>query len=186
MHRDIKPENILLDDDYNIKLADFGLSNFMHDGKFFQTSCGSPNYAAPEVISGELYCGPEVDIWSTGVVLYALLAGKLPFDEEIISSLFNKIKRGDYQMPHHLSDEVKDLIRRILQPDPIRRINISQIKRHPWFNTDMPMYLKLHEEIMDTSAVVSLMQYRALKSYHGIDETVFAKCMEYPQYVIEN
>ena len=84
-HRDLKPENILLGDNGEIKLADFGLSNLMKDGKFLNTSCGSPNYAAPEVISGKQYCGTEVDTWSSGVILFALLAGYLPFDEELIN-----------------------------------------------------------------------------------------------------
>ena len=81
VHRDLKPENLLLDSKYNVKVADFGLSNMITDGDFLKTSCGSPNYAAPEVISGRLYAGPEIDIWSCGVILYALLTGRLPFDD---------------------------------------------------------------------------------------------------------
>ena len=76
VHRDLKPENLLLDKDFHVKIADFGLSNLMTDGHFLKTSCGSPNYAAPEVISGKLYAGPEVDVWSCGVILYALLCGR--------------------------------------------------------------------------------------------------------------
>jgi 5'-AMP-activated protein kinase catalytic alpha subunit len=75
-----------------IKIADFGLSNLMKDGKYLKTSCGSPNYAAPEVVSGKLYCGADADVWSCGVILYALLAGQLPFDEEVLPALFKKIK----------------------------------------------------------------------------------------------
>ncbi|GKV51419.1 hypothetical protein SLEP1_g58078 [Rubroshorea leprosula] len=92
VHRDLKPENLLLDSKCNVKIADFGLSNVMRDGHFLKTSCGSPNYAAPEVISGKLYAGPEVDVWSCGVILYALLCGTLPFDDENIPNLFKKIK----------------------------------------------------------------------------------------------
>ncbi|GFY82963.1 SNF1 kinase homolog 10 [Actinidia rufa] len=92
VHRDLKPENLLLDSKCNVKIADFGLSNIMRDGHFLKTSCGSPNYAAPEVISGKLYAGPEVDVWSCGVILYALLCGTLPFDDENIPNLFKKIK----------------------------------------------------------------------------------------------
>lgn len=91
-HRDIKPENLLVGQRNNLKLCDFGLSNFLRDGDFLKTSCGSPNYASPEVISGEQYCGPEVDVWSMGVVLYAILTGKLPFDESNIPVLFGRIK----------------------------------------------------------------------------------------------
>ena len=92
MHRDLKPENLLLDEHNNIKIADFGLANWLEDGNFLDTSCGSPNYAAPEVISGRMYAGPEVDVWSCGVILYALLCGRLPFDDENIPALFRKIK----------------------------------------------------------------------------------------------
>ncbi|KAK8717123.1 hypothetical protein V6N13_044404 [Hibiscus sabdariffa] len=92
VHRDLKPENLLLDSKCNVKIADFGLSNIMRDGHFLKTSCGSPNYAAPEVIFGKLYAGPEVDVWSCGVILYALLCGTLPFDDENIPNLFKKIK----------------------------------------------------------------------------------------------
>ena len=83
IHRDLKPENLLLDEYNNIKIADFGLSNIRKDGYFLKTSCGSPNYAAPEVIQDKLYCGPEIDIWSCGVILYALLCGNLPFGRYI-------------------------------------------------------------------------------------------------------
>jgi carbon catabolite-derepressing protein kinase len=82
---------LLLDADLNVKIADFGLSNVMRDGDFLKTSCGSPNYAAPEVITGKLYAGPEIDIWSCGVILYVLLCGRLPFDDEHIPALFKKI-----------------------------------------------------------------------------------------------
>lgn len=82
VHRDLKPENLLLDTNMNVRIADFGLSNMMADGEFLRTSCGSPNYAAPEVISGKLYAGPEIDVWSCGVILYALVCGVLPFDDD--------------------------------------------------------------------------------------------------------
>lgn len=103
VHRDLKPENLLLDSRMNVKIADFGLSNVMRDGHFLKTSCGSPNYAAPEVISGRLYAGPEVDVWSCGVILYALLCGSLPFDDENIPNLFKKIKGGIYTLPSRLA-----------------------------------------------------------------------------------
>jgi carbon catabolite-derepressing protein kinase len=93
VHRDLKPENLLLDLNLNVKIADFGLSNIMTDGNFLKTSCGSPNYAAPEVIGGKLYAGPEVDVWSCGVILFVLLCGKLPFDDDYIPNLFKKISR---------------------------------------------------------------------------------------------
>ncbi|GLI66826.1 hypothetical protein VaNZ11_010801 [Volvox africanus] len=141
VHRDLKPENLLLDAKMNVKIADFGLSNIMRDGHFLKTSCGSPNYAAPEVISGKLYAGPEVDVWSCGVILYALLCGSLPFDDENIPNLFKKIKGGIYNLPSHLSPGARDLIPRMLLVDPLKRITIPEIRQHAWFNMHLPRYL---------------------------------------------
>ncbi|CAN1143604.1 SNF1-related protein kinase catalytic subunit alpha KIN10 [Linum perenne] len=141
VHRDLKPENLLLDSKCNVKIADFGLSNIMRDGHFLKTSCGSPNYAAPEVISGKLYAGPEVDVWSCGVILYALLCGTLPFDDENIPNLFKKIKGGIYTLPSHLSPGARDLIPRMLVVDPMKRMTIPEIRQHPWFQARLPRYL---------------------------------------------
>lgn len=141
VHRDLKPENLLLDSKCNVKIADFGLSNVMRDGHFLKTSCGSPNYAAPEVISGKLYAGPEVDVWSCGVILYALLCGTLPFDDENIPNLFKKIKGGIYTLPSHLSALARDLIPRMLVVDPMKRMTIREIREHPWFQARLPRYL---------------------------------------------
>ena len=143
VHRDLKPENLLLDSDFNVKIADFGLSNMMRDGNFLKTSCGSPNYAAPEVISGKLYAGPEVDVWSCGVILYALLCGSLPFDDENIPNLFKKIKGGIYSLPNHLSEGVRDLIPRMLVVDPMKRITIKEIRQHRWFRVNLARYLSV-------------------------------------------
>ena len=121
VHRDLKPENLLLDQALNVKIADFGLSNMMTDGEFLRTSCGSPNYAAPEVISGKLYAGPEVDIWSCGVVLYALLCGTLPFDDEHVTTLFRKIKSGVFPIPDYLNKSVVSLLCHMLQVNMIIR-----------------------------------------------------------------
>ncbi|KAH8071536.1 serine threonine protein kinase [Aureococcus anophagefferens] len=142
VHRDLKPENLLLDADNNIKIADFGLSNVMRDGEFLRTSCGSPNYAAPEVISGHLYAGPEVDVWSCGVILYALLCGSLPFDDESIPNLFKKIKSGMYSLPSHLSQLARDLIPRMLVVDPMKRVTVPEVRGHAWFQQKLPPYLR--------------------------------------------
>uniref|UniRef100_A0A7S1B3M6 non-specific serine/threonine protein kinase n=1 Tax=Corethron hystrix TaxID=216773 RepID=A0A7S1B3M6_9STRA len=149
VHRDLKPENLLLDANFNIKIADFGLSNLMRDGDFLRTSCGSPNYAAPEVISGHLYAGPEVDVWSCGVILYALLCGSLPFDDESIPNLFKKIKSGMYSLPSHLSQLARNLIPRMLEVDPMKRITIPEIRLHPWFQHKLPPYLRHPPELME-------------------------------------
>ncbi len=141
VHRDLKPENLLLDQNLNVKVADFGLSNMMTDGDFLRTSCGSPNYAAPEVISGKLYAGPEVDIWSCGVILYALLCGTLPFDDEHVPSLFRKIKSGVFPIPDYLNKKVVSLLCHMLQTDPMKRASVDDIRKHEWFQKDLPAYL---------------------------------------------
>ncbi|KAL3676705.1 hypothetical protein R1sor_026653 [Riccia sorocarpa] len=112
----------------------------MRDGDFLEkTSSGSPNLASPEVISGELNAGPEVDVWSCGVILYGLLCGSLPFDDENTPNLF--IKGGIYPLPSHLPPGARDLIPRMLLVDPMKRVTIPEIKQHPWFQAHMPQYL---------------------------------------------
>lgn len=147
VHRDLKPENLLLDGNAQVKIADFGLSNIMEDGAFLQTSCGSPNYAAPEVISGQMYSGQEIDIWSCGVILYAFVVGKLPFDEDYIPTLFQKIRGGIYQVPSFVSGGCSNLIGRLLDVNPISRITVDEIKRHPWYVVDLPDYLAAGHKI---------------------------------------
>ena len=151
VHRDLKPENLLLDNDLNVKIADFGLSNIMTDGNFLKTSCGSPNYAAPEVISGKLYAGPEVDVWSCGIILYVLLVGRLPFDDEFIPALFRKINSGNYHTPSFLSSGARHLIHKMLKVNPVQRITIQEIRQDAWFNENLEDYLKPPvEEFIDT------------------------------------
>lgn len=141
VHRDLKPENLLLDDQLNVKIADFGLSNIMTDGNFLKTSCGSPNYAAPEVISGKLYAGPEVDVWSSGVILYVMLCGRLPFDDDFIPALFKKISNGVYTLPNYLSPGAKNLLTRMLVVNPLNRITIHEIMEDEWFKFGIEDYL---------------------------------------------
>mmetsp|Transcript_17365 Transcript_17365/g.31331 ORF Transcript_17365/g.31331 Transcript_17365/m.31331 type:complete len:486 (+) Transcript_17365:3077-4534(+) len=174
-HRDIKPENLLLDDENNVKIADFGLVNLMKDGEFCKTSCGSPNYAAPEVINGNKYCGPEVDVWSIGVVTYALLAGVLPFDEPSIPSLFAKIRSASFRIPRHFSPLARDLIERMLSPDPVARITLSQVKEHPWYLLDLPSYIMAAELCAPLIPEVSI--FKADKNLNSIDEEIFTECL---------
>ena len=125
MHRDLKPENLLLDFDKGIKLVDFGLSNTYKTGEMLKTACGSPCYAAPEMIAGKKYNGTQVDLWSCGVILFALLAGYLPFEDPNTSDLYKKILSADFTLPRDLSNEAADLINRILTTKPEKRITIQ-------------------------------------------------------------
>lgn len=142
LHRDLKVENLLLDDDYNIKIIDFGLSNTLFvsspDGQnakeFLKTQCGSPAYAAPEILGHKPY-GPEVDVWSIGVNMYAMLTGKLPYSAEPfhITTLYNKMKRNDMNpIPDHLSSSCKDLIQRLLTFNRESRITLDEVLNHEW------------------------------------------------------
>jgi len=178
-HRDLKPENILLDEFNRVKVGDFGLANLMRDSEFFKTSCGSPNYAAPEVLTGTLYCGAEVDVWSCGVVLYALLAGALPFDEAKLPMLYEKIKTGQYHMPYHFSEQARDLVARMLTLDPVARITVSQIQQHPWFTLGLQPYL-------DPSANKDAVCLTELRTHHmqrTVDSEVFEQCMQLPAFI---
>lgn len=134
VHRDLKPENLLLDGDGNIKISDFGLSNIMQPGKLLDSFCGSPLYAAPEILLAERYIGPPVDVWSMGVILYALLCGHLPWCGETQSEITHNSIRGNYEEPETLSPSVRDLIRKMLTPSPRDRITIEDIRLHPWIN----------------------------------------------------
>merc|ERR1712137_39407 len=135
-HRDLKPENILLDAENNIKIADFGMSGIRSEDSLFETSCGSPHYASPEVVQGIPYDGEKADIWSCGVILYALVSGKLPFDNENIRVLLGKVKSGIYTMPAFLPNEIQDLISKMLVVDPKKRITIENIRNHPWYKSN--------------------------------------------------
>jgi carbon catabolite-derepressing protein kinase len=156
VHRDLKPENLLLDKNMNVKIADFGLSNIMTDGNFLKTSCGSPNYAAPEVIGGKLYAGPEVDVWSCGVILYVFLVGRLPFDDDFIPALFKKIQAGNFHIPSQTPQGAVQLIKRALQVHPVQRITIPEIRQDEWFMKDLPAYLSEPvEEFLNTGVDAS-------------------------------
>lgn len=139
-HRDLKPENIFMDHGANIKIGDFGLSGEIREGELLRDSCGSMFYAAPELLSKNCaYEGPEVDVWACGVILYALLANRLPFDKDSPRELARAIKKGEYAVPGFFSDDAKDLVNRILSVDRAQRLSIADIQGHKWFQVDLPL-----------------------------------------------
>mmetsp|Transcript_10092 Transcript_10092/g.29732 ORF Transcript_10092/g.29732 Transcript_10092/m.29732 type:complete len:454 (+) Transcript_10092:114-1475(+) len=136
IYRDLKPENLLLDEQSNLKISDFGLSALYgtdQDSTLLKTTCGTPNYVAPEVLADNGYSGFAADIWSCGVILYVLLAGFLPFDEPAMSVLFRKIMKGDFSYPSWFSKNAKELLGMILKTDPVQRATIAQIKDSVWY-----------------------------------------------------
>ncbi|XP_032873763.1 maternal embryonic leucine zipper kinase [Amblyraja radiata] len=137
-HRDLKPENLLIDEDHNLKLIDFGLCAKPKGGLNYQltTCCGSPAYAAPELIQGKAYIGSEADIWSMGVLLYALLCGFLPFDDDNMMILYRKILRGKFNIPKWLSPTSVLILNQMLQVDPKKRITVKHLLNHPWLMQD--------------------------------------------------
>ncbi|KAH8881410.1 Pkinase-domain-containing protein [Thozetella sp. PMI_491] len=133
VHRDLKIENILISKNNDIKIIDFGLSNlFSPRGDRLKTFCGSLYFAAPELLQAQPYTGPEVDIWSFGVVIYVLVCGKVPFDDQYMPTLHAKIKKGSVDYPNWLSSECKHLISRMLVVDPTKRANMVEVLNHPW------------------------------------------------------
>ncbi|XP_031419420.1 serine/threonine-protein kinase MARK1 isoform X2 [Clupea harengus] len=135
VHRDLKAENLLLDADMNIKIADFGFSNEFTIGNKLDTFCGSPPYAAPELFQGKKYDGPEVDVWSLGVILYTLVSGSLPFDGQNLKELRERVLRGKYRIPFYMSTDCENLLKKLLVLNPGKRGSLEQIMKDRWMNT---------------------------------------------------
>lgn len=140
VHRDLKPENLLLDRQLRLKIADFGMTSLNPPGSLLETSCGSPHYCDPMVVSGERYDGFKADIWSCGVILYAMVTGRLPFDDDHLQRLLLKVQAGQFHLPSDLPDNLRDLIKRMLTVDPEERITLDGIKAHPWFSSSPPKH----------------------------------------------
>ncbi|KAJ2556163.1 Serine/threonine-protein kinase [Coemansia sp. RSA 1933] len=170
VHRDLKIENILISANGNIKLIDFGLSNLYSPRSQLSTFCGSLYFAAPELLNAQPYTGPEVDLWSFGVVLYVLVCGKVPFDDQSMPALHAKIKRGHVEYPAWLSPECKHLLSRLLVVTPQRRATMGEVVRHPWMcrgypdnqlvNSYLPVRMPLiSREQIDRAVVHEMAQY---------------------------
>ncbi|KAL2871991.1 putative serine/threonine protein kinase Kin1 [Aspergillus lucknowensis] len=161
VHRDLKIENILISKTGDIKIIDFGLSNLFSPRSLLKTFCGSLYFAAPELLQARQYTGPEVDVWSFGIVLYVLVCGKVPFDDQSMPKLHAKIKQGVFEYPPGLTSECRHIISRMLVTDPKQRANLAEIMGHPWMNkgfsgspdnhlpTREPLQLPLDPEVIE-------------------------------------
>lgn len=171
-HRDLKPENLLLDEDGNLKVTDFGLSAFSEHLKqdgLLHTTCGTPAYVAPEVIGKNGYDGAKADIWSCGVILYVLLAGFLPFQDDNLVAMYRKIYRGDFKCPPWFSPEARRLITKLLDPNPSTRITISKIMDSSWFKKSAPKILKSkQEQEFEENCEKPVKQTETLNAFHII------------------
>ena len=149
VHRDLKPENLLLTKRRVLKIIDFGLSNFFFGEELLVTPCGSPSYTPPEMIKGYKYNGFAVDIWTTGIILYGMLCGYLPFEEKDTKALFKKIIKCKVIYPKYVSNNAQSLLRRILVPNPDKRITISEIKKHPFYLEGKDIFYKRYPDLVD-------------------------------------
>lgn len=139
-HRDLKPENILIDYDNQIKIIDFGLSTTFTKGKELKSYCGSPCYAAPEILEGKATYNPILsDLWSLGVILFVMICGHLPFCDADTHTLYKKVIAANYKIPSHVSGAAKDLIENLLVKNPTKRMSIDNIMNHEWFNKTSPI-----------------------------------------------
>ncbi|XP_038564457.1 MAP/microtubule affinity-regulating kinase 4 isoform X5 [Micropterus salmoides] len=158
VHRDLKAENLLLDADANIKIADFGFSNEFTLGNKLDTFCGSPPYAAPELFQGKKYDGPEVDVWSLGVILYTLVSGSLPFDGQNLKELRERVLRGKYRVPFYMSTDCEGILRRFLVLNPAKRCTLEQVMKDKWINTgyegdDLKPHIEPVEDYSDPARI---------------------------------
>ncbi|XP_066391313.1 CBL-interacting protein kinase 21-like isoform X6 [Miscanthus floridulus] len=171
-HRDLKPENVLVDAKGNIKVSDFGLSalpqNQLKDG-LLHTTCGSPNYIAPEVLLNKGYDGSMSDIWSCGVILYVMLTGNLPFDDQNVVVLYQKILKGNAHIPKWLSQGAQHILRKILDPNPIMRIDVDGIKAHEWFKKGYAPAVPFNDDEEDISMDVDSLN---MTEHNGIQDKI--------------
>ncbi|XP_054853446.1 serine/threonine-protein kinase SIK2 isoform X2 [Eublepharis macularius] len=185
VHRDLKAENLLLDNNMNIKIADFGFGNFYKSGEPLTTWCGSPPYAAPEVFEGQQYEGPQLDIWSMGVVLYVLVCGALPFDGPTLPILRQRVLEGRFRIPYFMSEECEHLIRRMLVLDPSKRLTVGQIKEHKWMLVEVPVQRPaLYPQGQENEPSIGEYNEQVLRLMHslGIDQQKTIESLQNKSY----
>lgn len=161
IHRDLKAENLLLDSEMNIKIADFGFSNQFTPGSKLDTFCGSPPYAAPELFQGRKYDGPEVDVWSLGVILYTLVSGSLPFDGATLRELRERVLRGKYRIPFYMSTDCENLLKKFLVLNPAKRASLESIMKDKWMNMgyeddELTPYVEPKPDLKDQKRIEAL------------------------------
>ena len=169
VHRDLKPENLLLGKDNILKIIDFGLSNFCEPDNFLETPCGSPCYASPEMVCGDKYNGHMIDIWSTGIILFAMLCGYLPFEDPDNDILFKKILKCKIKYPEYLSDMSINLMKKILVVDPLKRITLDEIKQHPFYLKGKAIFNKKHHNLVKEVEKISHGMLKKIKSLKFIN-----------------
>uniref|UniRef100_A0A914ZAB1 MAP/microtubule affinity-regulating kinase 3 n=1 Tax=Panagrolaimus superbus TaxID=310955 RepID=A0A914ZAB1_9BILA len=180
IHRDLKAENLLLDSAMNIKIADFGFSNNFSVGSKLDTFCGSPPYAAPELFQGKRYDGPEVDVWSLGVILYTLVSGSLPFDGANLKELRERVLRGKYRIPFYMSTDCENLLKKFLVLNPARRGTLEQIMKDRWMNIgyeddELKPYIEQPKDQRDDRRILKLqaMGFTAQQIHDALDKERF-------------
>jgi len=189
IHRDLKAENLLLDSEMNIKIADFGFSNEFVIGNKLDTFCGSPPYAAPELFQGKKYDGPEVDVWSLGVILYTLVSGSLPFDGSTLRELRERVLRGKYRIPFYMSTDCENLLKKFLVLNPARRASLEVIMKDKWMNMgyeeeDLKPYIEPVQDWNDRKRIEILegMGYNNAAVEEALKQQKFDDC--YASYLL--
>jgi len=181
IHRDLKAENLLLDAEMNMKLADFGFSNEFTAGTKLDTFCGSPPYAAPELFQGKKYDGPEVDVWSLGVILYTLVSGSLPFDGQNLKELRERVLRGKYRIPFYMSTDCENLLKKFLILNPVKRHSLEAIMNDRWMNTGYEDNEKLRPALdappqafdQDRIEIMLKMGYSKIEVHRALSDLTF-------------
>ncbi|KAK8899301.1 hypothetical protein M9Y10_001614 [Tritrichomonas musculus] len=175
-HRDLKPENIMIDSNGHLRISDFGLSRYVDENNLVKTPCGSPCYVSPECIGGKEYDGLVSDIWSCGVILYAMVTGMLPWTKRKMNELFRQIRMGDYRIPEHVSAQCANLIQLLLTVDPKNRITIEEGKSHTWFNVKSPGD---EQKYLDYTIPISYLQHSHSQSSNPQNLNNDQECVPY-------